>query len=594
MRRSFLGVLASLVAVLLVAVACGDDATPAPQIVEVTKEVEITKEVPVPQTVVVIVTPTPTPGPAAGSPVVNRLKVAVSIERFGNDPVLITDMAPQFLPAYEALVRYDEDGVYVPMLAESWSFGPDLKEWTFKLQKGVQWHKGFGEFTAADVLHTAVRHGREESMSIHTGFFKDSVVPNTEIVDDYTINFHLPATQIDTHIIVSNRWFNLIMSKAQFDQGGQAGVEADLVGTNAYQLKETEQGARNLFESVPYEHYRVTPDFPELELLFSTEHAVRLAMLLTDGAHMTRIPPDLESTALAGGMVQIFGTTPTLSLHTDFGGLFFKDIPEGSVRKGEHPDLPYSDVFHDVDEVPWVHVKVRKALNHAIDRQEILDTLLAGNGERMPVAQFHPSLRGWDTRWETDYENHYGYNPELAKQLLKEVEDELGHPLDWSQTVYPVFTKPELPQLQDIAEAIAAMWAEVGVNIRVEEPEFSVFVGRVFDGTLGGMVRTNANDPFPDPFQVIVYYNSVNGFCCPFYENKVVDDLIEQLKPETDFDKRDEILREIGNIVYDDYAMAPLFWLLPSFVINPNVVADYTTTGIRGLRDLEHVTAMKN
>jgi ABC-type transport system substrate-binding protein len=100
-------------------------------------------------------TPIPTPTSSATPPQVERLKVAVQLEREQNDPILMTVVyAAQYAPVYEALVEEDPWHNFVPMLATDWSMSPDGKTWTFNLRKGVQWHFGWGEFTAKDVVHT--------------------------------------------------------------------------------------------------------------------------------------------------------------------------------------------------------------------------------------------------------------------------------------------------------------------------------------------------------------------------------------------------------------------------------------------------------
>ena len=79
--------------------------------------------------------PTLTPAPRQ----VDRLKVAVQLEREQNDPILMTVVyAAQYAPVYEALVEEDPWHNFVPMLATDWSMSPDGKTWTFNLRKGVQ------------------------------------------------------------------------------------------------------------------------------------------------------------------------------------------------------------------------------------------------------------------------------------------------------------------------------------------------------------------------------------------------------------------------------------------------------------------------
>ena len=66
---------------------------------------------------------------------------------------------------------------FVPMLATDWSMSPDGKTWTFNLRKGVQWHFGWGEFTAKDVVHTLQRHVRADSMSVQVSIMRELLEP---------------------------------------------------------------------------------------------------------------------------------------------------------------------------------------------------------------------------------------------------------------------------------------------------------------------------------------------------------------------------------------------------------------------------------
>jgi ABC-type transport system substrate-binding protein len=366
----------SIIAVLLLAlvVACGAAATPTP--------VAQTPGVPAGVATTPVATSAPAPTPIlSGKPVVDRLKTALVVERESNDPHLLTLVfAPQFNPMYEALERFDETGKTVPMLATSWEMSSDLKVWTFHLRKGVQWHKGFGEFSARDVVHSIERHVRPESLSTEAAFWRDNIRGNLEVLDNHKIVFRLPQARLDVLELSRNDRYSQILSKAHFDAEGQAGVETNPVGTGPYQQVERRQGAYVLYQRVPYQHYRVTPDFPELQIFFVKEHATRLAMLLAGEVHIAALPADLEATAVDRGMKVIPARTGTVPVYTMFGGNFHPS-PAGT-RKGEHRDLPYSDVFHPIEEVPWVHQKVREALNRAVNRTEIQATILGGRASQ--------------------------------------------------------------------------------------------------------------------------------------------------------------------------------------------------------------------
>ena len=536
-------------------------------------------------------TPTPTPHPG-GDPVVDRLKVATLIQIETSDPVNAVGENVQNLPMYEALVRYNEQGLLEPLLAESWSVTPDAQNWTFNLRQGVQFHKAYGEFTAKDVLHTNERHAREGIRDqTFQGFFRDQVVGNQSAPDDYTVVFNLPSARIDMDDVMSSKWYNLILSKDHFDAEGQDGVENNPIATNAYQYVERSSGEYILFERVPFEHYRVTSDFPEVQILFVTEAATRLAMLLTGEAHMTTLPPDLEAAAVDVGMRVISANDPTLTLMACLCGQFKETVPWGS-RLGENPDLPYSDIFHDVTEVPWTNKKVRRALNMAINRDELNATLLAGRGQPMYVPNYHPTLRGFNPDWETNFQADYGYDPNRARELLAEVEVEIGQPLDWSQVVLASTNKPELPVQVAMSEAIHGYLREVGVDLTIDSEEYATWRPHLFDNTIGGVLWPNASSKFQDPQMLLILFYSP-FVCCHFYESDAIDGLYDQLVPETDLNERHRILQEAGQILYDEYATIPLFWLATTYVVNPNVVEDYDTGGQLGLRDLEHVIAVR-
>ena len=589
-RRPFTLLVLGLLALIL---ACGGSSTDATETADA--ETSSTGAAAAADTPVPTSAPSSVAAPEGDTPTAGRLLAAVVIERETNDPHQVTAVhQSQFLPMYEDLVRYDEFAKYVPMLATDWVVSADLKDWTFNLREGVQFHKGFGEFTSKDLVHSVDRHAREGSISAHAAFYRDEVLGkgSIEVVDDYQIIYHLAVPKLDMEVFNANRWYNHILSKDHFDAEGQTGVETNPIGTGPYQFVERTLGSNVLYEVVPYEHHRITPDFQEVQLFFVKEHATRLAMLLSDEAHIAALPPDLESTAVGNGMQVISARTPTVPLYAMMGGNFYEE-PSGT-RQGNSPDLPYSDVYHPVEEVPWINKKVREALNRAIDRDEIQRTLLAGKGDPMPVPFFHESLRGWNPEWLDRYEEKYGYDPEKAKELLAEAEAEIGQPLDWSKVIYLLTIRPELPQLADIGEAIVNYWRAIGVEVALEEREFAWFREHILKGEVGGVAWTDATIKFEDPDQLrIVYYSgrTLQGVCCHFFEHEGIDEAYEKLVPETDFNKRDEYLREGGNVAFEEYALLPLFWLSADFVMNPEVVADYPTSGLFGMRDLEYVVA---
>src|SRR5918994_1985522 len=96
----------------------------------------------------------------------------------------------QFDPFLETLLDIDpKTGEFTPRLAEKWQASPDMKEWTFWLRKGVQFHNGFGEFTAKDVVHSHAFMLRQDATATFVGIWR--LAEEVKVVDDYQVVFRL-------------------------------------------------------------------------------------------------------------------------------------------------------------------------------------------------------------------------------------------------------------------------------------------------------------------------------------------------------------------------------------------------------------------
>jgi peptide/nickel transport system substrate-binding protein len=518
--------------------------------------------------VAVAQTPSPPPGALMGLPQGEALKVAVQLEREQNDPILMSVVyAAQYAPVYEALVEEDPWHNFVPMLATDWSMSPDGKTWTFNLRQGVQWHFGWGEFTARDVVHTLQRHVRADSMSVQVSIMRE-LLENIEVVNDYQIIFRLPQPRTDLHIQLSNRWYNVMVCKAHFDGEGQEGVNRKMVGTGPYQFKERLLGQSLLLERVPYRHWRITPEFKALQFLLVPEPTTRLAMLLKGEAHLTLIPFDSQPQATAKGLKVFTATVPTMPVFVMFGGNYL-------------PSKPHYDPT-----LPWIKKQVRQALNLAVDRKALQNTILGGRGDPMAVTFWHATLPGWNPQWLAAYEAHYGYDPQRAKALLAEA----GYPQGFKAT-YILTPRPELPELMEVGQVIANYWREIGVDLKLEEREFAWWREKLLKEQLHGMAWTDATVRFEDrDIMRLMYYSKGVAH---FFESAFVDQKYEQFIASADPQEQEQLLREAGNYLFEEYASLPLFWLSTEFVANPRVVADYKTSGMLPPRHLEYIKAVK-
>src|SRR5262245_44194280 len=101
----------------------------------------------------------------------------------------------QYDPFLETLLDVDpKTGEFTPRLAEKWQASPDLKEWTFYLRKGVQFHYGFGEFTAKDVVHAHSFMLRPEATAGSAPLWREA--EEVKVVNDYQVVFQIGRAHV--------------------------------------------------------------------------------------------------------------------------------------------------------------------------------------------------------------------------------------------------------------------------------------------------------------------------------------------------------------------------------------------------------------
>ena len=528
--------------------------------------------------IVMAAIPTPVPTPTAMSPVAMRAEpvserviIAAFTEEEGNDPGLVVSAFwGQLTPMYETLVQYDQYGQYAPMLATSWEVNEDFTQWTFDLRKDVPFHFGFGEFDAKDIVHSIERNYREGTLEANAPFYNGV---DFEVVDDYRIVWNLPENKS------SPRWFSnelatFVTSKVHFEAEGDEYLRERPAGTGPYQFKERREGEYVLFERVPHDHWRVIGDFPEIQLLNVPESGTRLAMLLTNEAHIGQVETRNQSQATSRGLEVITSTIPSNPVYDMFGGSYLEDSPDYD------PTLPWATHGERGR-------KVREAMNRAINRHELQETILGGRGDPMAVTFYHPSLPGWDQSWIDNFEENYGYDPERAKELLAEA----GYPDGFDVEILMV-PRLELTEALDVSEAIGNYWKEIGLDVTLNPQEVVYFVDRFLAHDMD-FIWLDATRRFQDPSMLRVIYTT--GPPLHFFVRPELDAIYEELelKPTTDLGERDRLLREAGQFIYDEYGTVPLWWLRMELVINPEVVSAFKFSGFLYPWDLEYIKAVK-
>src|SRR5215472_15620714 len=241
-------------------------------------------------------------------------------------------------PALEFLVGIDRyTGAYIPELAEKWEMAPDGKTWTITLRKGVTFHENWGEFTAKDVRHAVFLITQPESVQSDASTWRTlmgiaktetieevarNVAQGVEIVDDYTVVFHLTQVAPEFVETISANTDLVIESKARWDAGGKALYGQKVVGTGPFAFIERKMGTHVLYKRVE-NHWRQTPECKELEFRWVPEDVTRLATLLSGEVHISDVPRALQKEAVGKGMQVLTSQLPAMQHSWQFGGLYF-------------------------------------------------------------------------------------------------------------------------------------------------------------------------------------------------------------------------------------------------------------------------------
>jgi ABC-type transport system substrate-binding protein len=541
--------------------------------VEVVKEVEVLKEVPKETVVEKTVIATPTPIPAMMEEVeakVERVIYALGEVNETNRHWTVGRPAYyQFDPYAETLIGLDaQTNERIPRLAKSWESTPDGREWTLYLEEGTPFHFGYGDFTSADVVASFDRILGEDSQVSAVSFFRGAMY---EALDDHTVKLVFPTIKLDTPSILSRGFGGgeiMMLSQNQFDDVGVEGFDERPAGTGSYQYLGREIGQGIWFEKAPQPHWRgENPDFQEVELRWVREDLTRLAALITGEIHVAALSRELQLEAGRRGMEPAAAGVPTNYLTMFLGGQYY-----GAYQDDYDPSVPWASPEHGK--------AIRQAMNKAIDRQEMLQHVLKGDGELMYNTAYHPVLgNGYNPQWEADWEDLYGFDQEAAKQLMAQAGYTPDNPMPF--TSYNYFSADE-PETAVMLEALINYWEPVGIDVTLLDSEWGTVRGEyrakgefIKKGGWGNVITMRS---LTTRLRVWSFAATGNG---GGYETDLQDqNYLKYVALETvDREAIDGLIREIGDDRFYNFADIPFFWFRLTVMFNPEVVESWTFPG---------------
>jgi peptide/nickel transport system substrate-binding protein len=392
------------------------------------------------------------------------------------------------------------------------------------LRKGVKFHDG-KELTAHDVKYTFDRALDPETAAGMVRYIL--TVEGAEVIDDYTVKLMLK--QFDPAILgacASGRVVSIIPEGA----ADRMNLAIEGIGTGPFKLEEYVANSHYTFAKHQDYWDQPLPYLEQLSFKIMPDEDTRIAALRTGAVDYAPIS--------AEGAVRLVGE------------------PGISVLKGPRAWCAY--FYINTSREPWNDLRVRQAVNLAIDRAEIIEKAVGGAGA--PTGPIPPGYGDYaipeaSLPWE--------YNVDKAKQLLADA----GYP-DGFKT--ELKCSPQYPEMVSSSVVFAEQMKKLNIDVEIVQMEWAQLVKETKDPLWDFDLRTGAFTWRHDPSQYLVYFRTDGSALNPGYSNPKVDELYDASIATADIAKRLPIYRELQEELMEDL---PMFWLYGR--VNFEAIRDY-------------------
>ena len=452
---------------------------------------------------------------------------------------------------YDGLVNFERGGTkVVPALAESWTVSKDGLEYVFHLRKGVKWQntKYFQptrDFNADDVLFMIERQWKEDNpyfkvTSPNHSYFNDMGMPKllkaVEKVDAYTVKFTLNKAEAPFLADLAMQWAG-IQSKEYADAMLKAGtpekIDQEPVGTGPFALVQYQKDAIVRFKAHPA-YWAGKAKIDDLIFSITPDASVRWAKVQKAECHVMPYPnpADLDSIR-----------------------------KDAQVQVLEQAGLNVGYLAYNTTKKPFDDVRVRKAINMAIDKAAIISAVYLGTAVAA-VNPIPPSMWAYNKAIKDD-----AFNPAEAKKLLAAAGYPNGFVTDlWAMPVQ----RPYNPNAKRIAELMQADLAKIGVTAEIKSFEWGEYRKRMQAGEHQmGMLGWTGDNGDPDNFLDTLLGcdaaktngSNVAKFCYQPYE-----EVVSKAKVVTSIAERTKLYEQAQRIFKEQ---APWFTIAHAVQIKP-------------------------
>ena len=431
---------------------------------------------------------------------------------------------------FNSLLKYDENLNYAPDLAESWKISNNQKTISFKLKKGLQWADG-APLTSADVLFTWKLITNPNTRTPYASDYqlvKEASTPDPLTFKVTYESSYAPAldTWTSLHILPKHILKNEDINNTFFSQKP--------TGSSYYKLDEWISGQ-------------------QLTLKANSNSVSGPPLIKT---LVSRIIPDTSSQflELTADNIDVMNINP-IQYQRVFPSR--KDLQQ-KIALYKELGNGYTYLGFNLKKAPFNDIRVRQALNYAIDKDEVIKGVLLGLGEAIS-SPYKPG-----TRWNNPNLSPYPYSPSKSLKLLADagyIKNKNGSLMkDGKPLKFEIITNQN-KQREMTAVLIQRRLQEIGVKVSIRVIEWASFVNRFiktgdFDVVVLGWGLSL------DPDQYNIWHSSQQGpgqFNFLGYSNKVVDQLLELGRKELNIPKREKIYREFSKHLLEDSPIVYLY-----------------------------------
>ncbi|MGJ3702866.1 ABC transporter substrate-binding protein [Variovorax sp. AFSI2.2] len=454
---------------------------------------------------------------------------------------------------YNTIVEFERGGTkVVPGLAEKWDISADGTQYTFHLRKGVKWHstsktfKPTRDFNADDFIFMLERQWKESDpffkvTSQNHSYFNDMGMPkllkSVDRVDEYTVKIVLNQAEAPflanlamQYAGIQSKEYAIAMLKA----GTPEKVDQDPVGTGPFYLVQYQKDAVIRFKAFP-QYWGGKAKIDDLVFAITPDASVRWAKLQKGECHVMPYPNPADLDAIR---------------------------KDPNVQVLEQPGLNVGYLSYNTTKKPFDDVRVRKAINMAINKKAIIDGVYLSTGvaAKNPIP---PTLWSYNDAVKDD-----PYDPEAAKKLLAQAGFPDGFSTDlWAMPVQ----RPYNPNAKRIAELMQADLAKINVKAEIKSFEWGEYRKRLQAGEHQmGMLGWTGDNGDPDNFLYTLLGcasaksasgSNISKFCYQPYE-----DLVLKAKSATKQADRDALYKK-AQVIFKE--QAPWFTIAHAVQLKP-------------------------